>query len=74
MERRRALGAIGWSVVSALYSRDTAWSQTSSPRAGSRDAFLPDRAASAPGVTARDIRIGMTAAFKGTAAGLGTEL
>ena len=29
--------------------------------------------ASAPGVTAREIRIGMSAAFKGTAAGLGTE-
>ena len=74
MKRRRALGAIGWSVVSALYSRDTAWSQTSSPRAGSRDAFLPDRTASAPGITTRDIRIGMTAAFKGANAGLGTEL
>src|SRR5947208_3275473 len=74
MKRRRALRAIGWSVVSALYSRDTAWSQTSSPRAGSRDAFLPDRTASAPGITTRDIRIGMTAAFKGANAGLGTEL
>ncbi|TMQ20950.1 MAG: ABC transporter substrate-binding protein [Candidatus Rokuibacteriota bacterium] len=30
--------------------------------------------ASAPGVTAREIRIGMSAAFKGTAGGLGTEL
>jgi ABC-type branched-subunit amino acid transport system substrate-binding protein len=30
-------------------------------------------APSTPGVTARDIRIGMSAAFKGTAAGLGTE-
>jgi branched-chain amino acid transport system substrate-binding protein len=29
--------------------------------------------ASAPGVTSREIRIGMSAAFKGTAAGLGTE-
>jgi branched-chain amino acid transport system substrate-binding protein len=29
--------------------------------------------ASAPGVTPREIRIGMSAAFKGTAAGLGTE-
>src|SRR2546428_5139263 len=74
MKRRRALGAIGWSVVSALSSRDTAWSQTSSPRAGSRDAFLPDRTASAPGITTRDIRIGMTAAFKGANAGPGTEL
>src|SRR3989441_2571584 len=74
MKRRRALGAIGWSVVSALSSRDTAWSQTSSPRAGPRDAFLPDRTASAPGITTRDIRIGMTAAFKGANAGLGTEL
>src|SRR3970282_1118552 len=26
-----------------------------------------------PGVTAREIRLGMSAAFKGTAAGLGTE-
>jgi ABC-type branched-subunit amino acid transport system substrate-binding protein len=30
--------------------------------------------ASAPGVTAREIRIGMSAAFKGTAAALGTEV
>jgi ABC-type branched-subunit amino acid transport system substrate-binding protein len=30
-------------------------------------------AASAPGVSAKEIRIGMSAAFKGTAAGLGTE-
>jgi ABC-type branched-subunit amino acid transport system substrate-binding protein len=32
------------------------------------------RLASAPGVTLREVRIGMSAAFKGTAAGLGTEL
>src|SRR2546425_11550970 len=74
MERRRALQAIGWGVASALVPREPAWSQGASPRVGSRDAFLPDRMASAPGVTTRDIRIGMTAAFKGTAAGLGTEL
>src|SRR5207249_1662079 len=30
--------------------------------------------ASAPGVSTREIRIGMSAAFKGTAGGLGTEL
>jgi ABC-type branched-subunit amino acid transport system substrate-binding protein len=30
--------------------------------------------ASAPGVSARDVKIGMSAAFKGPAAGLGTEL
>src|SRR3989442_13609084 len=74
MERRRALQAIGWGMASALVPREPAWSQGPSPRAGSRDAFLPDRMASAPGVTTRDIRIGMTAAFKGASAGLGTEL
>jgi ABC-type branched-subunit amino acid transport system substrate-binding protein len=32
------------------------------------------RTASAPGITLEQVRIGMSAAFKGTAAGLGTEL
>jgi branched-chain amino acid transport system substrate-binding protein len=41
-------------------------------RPGSKD--LEQRLASAPGVTVGRIRIGMSAAFKGTAAGLGTEL
>src|SRR3989442_9850727 len=74
MERRRVLRAISWGVASALIPREPAWSQGTGPRASTRDAFLPDRMASAPGVTTRDIRIGMTAAFKGASAGLGTEL
>ncbi|OLC17972.1 MAG: ABC transporter substrate-binding protein [Candidatus Rokubacteria bacterium 13_1_40CM_69_27] len=42
---------------------------------GARELALPEpRTASAPGVSTRDIKIGMSAAFKGTAAGLGTEL
>lgn len=54
------------------------------PRAASAQGASPSRpatrwipseplSASAPGVTAREIRVGMSAAFKGTAAGLGTE-
>src|SRR5262245_58249326 len=75
MRRRRLLQAISWTAASALLSRARGWAQGVSPRAaGTRDAFLPDRMASAPGVTTRDIRIGMTAAFKGASAGLGTEL
>jgi len=75
MERRRLLQAISWGVASTLVPREPVWSQGTSPRAaGARDAYLPDRMASAPGVTTRDIRIGMTAAFKGAAAGLGAEL
>ena len=74
MQRRRMLQAFGFGMASALVPRGRAWAQAPTPRAGARDAFLPDRMASAPGVTTREIRIGMTAAFKGTAAGLGTEL
>jgi ABC-type branched-subunit amino acid transport system substrate-binding protein len=42
--------------------------------AGAATKDLEPRLASAPGVSVGRIRIGMSAAFKGTAAGLGTEL
>jgi ABC-type branched-subunit amino acid transport system substrate-binding protein len=55
----------------------TAWAQGGAVfRGGAAGvaASMEPGTASAPGVTPRQIRIGMSAAFKGTAAGLGTEL
>jgi branched-chain amino acid transport system substrate-binding protein len=67
---RRAFLRVGLGVIgggAALSRGRAAWSQ-----AAPRSAAEPPAAAS-PGVTAREVRIGMSAAFKGTAAGLGTE-
>jgi branched-chain amino acid transport system substrate-binding protein len=61
MERRRFLQLLGGITPTALAT--PAWGQAS--RGGSTGV---------PGVTATEIRIGMSAAFKKTAAGLGTEL
>ena len=72
MERRRLLHALSWGVASALIPREPAWPQSGSGRLPSP--VLPERTGSAPGVTPTEIRIGMSAAFKGSAAGLGTEL
>jgi hypothetical protein len=79
MERRRFLvlaSAVGASGM--LGSRGPAWAQAGAgPRPRSRPGSTPlaeAPTASAPGVSARDIKIGMSAAFKGPAAGLGTEL
>ena len=70
MERRTMLrllsAGIGGGIAGAL-AGPTFGQQA--PRVG---AEAP--AASAPGVSAREVRIGMSAAFKGTAAGLGAEL
>ena len=75
MKRRRVLQAISWAMATAVVPREPAWPQVFSPKpAPGRDAYLPDRMASAPGVSTREVRIGMTAAFKGAAAGLGSEL
>ncbi|HXG02666.1 MAG TPA: ABC transporter substrate-binding protein [Candidatus Binatia bacterium] len=72
MERRRLLQALSWGVASALVPREPAWPQGGTGRMPAP--ALPERTGSAPGVTPTEIRIGMSAAFKGSAAGLGTEL
>ncbi len=69
MERRTAVGVLtGAITMSALGLRGVpARAQGARTREAVTDGGV------APGVTAREIRIGMSAAFKGTAAGLGTE-
>ena len=62
---RFGLGVIGGGAT--LTRGPLAWSQAP-PRPAGEPA-----ASGVPGVTAREVRIGMSAAFKGTAAGLGTE-
>ena len=80
MDRRHFLGLTSGGIIAAagplLGGRGRALAQGASPRAGGRPvAPRPEPPqASAPGVSARDIKIGMSAAFKGAAAGLGTEL
>ena len=74
MNRRRFLELASLAVAA---SPGRAWAQvTGAPRPGAKPASPPVEAptASAPGVSARDVKIGMSAAFKGPAAGLGTEL
>ncbi|HXG14972.1 MAG TPA: ABC transporter substrate-binding protein [Calidithermus sp.] len=72
MERRRLVQALSWALASTLVPREPAWPQSAPGRPAAP--ALPERTASAPGVTPSEIRIGMSAAFKGSAAGLGTEL
>jgi branched-chain amino acid transport system substrate-binding protein len=89
MDRRRFLGltssiaagsiAAGGIVTGGgvLGSCASVWAQVvPAPRPGARPATGPPEppTASAPGVSARDVKIGMSAAFKGAQAGLGTEL
>ena len=62
-------GALG--RVAAARAADTAAPRTSAPTKWIPPIETPG--ASAPGVSATDVRVGMSAAFKGTAAGLGTE-
>jgi branched-chain amino acid transport system substrate-binding protein len=67
MRRRRFLSVMAGSIVLAGTRGVTG--QTVRPSAPeSRGASL-----SAPGISPRDVRIGMSAAFRGTAAGLGAE-
>ena len=73
MKRRAALHLLSTALASGLLGRAApAGAQTASaPPARWVPASAPS--ARAPGVTTREIRIGMSAAFRGTAAGLGTE-
>src|SRR5262245_58049237 len=61
MNRRAFLGFVAGSVTASLARSRDARAQSAPPPG------------SGPGVTAQEIRIGMSAAFRGTAAGLGTE-
>jgi len=81
MNRRRFLGLASGALAAgaALGPRESSWAQAGAPsRSGAKTAAVPPPVgaptASAPGVSARDVKIGMSAAFKGPAAGLGTEL
>src|SRR5712691_10952855 len=66
MERRTVLQILSGALVGGLLPGGSprAWAET--PGRGGT--------ASAPGVTGRDVKIGVSAAFKGPSAGLGTEL
>jgi len=77
MDRRRFLGLTSSIVAggSLAAAGNRAWGQA--PRPGPKPAAASQSeppGASAPGVSARDVKIGMSAAFKGAQAGLGTEL
>ena len=78
MDRRRFLGLTSGIVAGGcLAGSGRAWAQAAPvPRPAPRSGVTPlePPIASAPGVSARDVKIGMSAAFKGAQAGLGTEL
>ncbi len=78
MDRRRFLGLTSGIVAGgSITDYGRAWAQVApAPRPGPRLVAPPSEppVASAPGVSARDVKIGMSAAFKGAQAGLGTEL
>lgn len=75
MKRREFLGILSAGLWGGLLVDDgVARAQGPGPKGPGRAPLAGDTpAASAPGVTATKIKIGMSAAFKGTAAGLGTE-
>ncbi len=89
MDRRQFFSVLTGGIAGGLLLRDgaAAWGQdatsapgvapgggTGGPRGPAAKVVVETPTASAPGVTAREVKIGMSAAFKGAAAGLGTEL
>jgi hypothetical protein len=78
MEWRRFLRVLARGIAGGALLGDsiTAWAQDSaSPKNGAATRYPgEDPTVTAPGVTPGAIKIGMSATFKGTAAGLGTEL
>ncbi|HEV8437026.1 MAG TPA: ABC transporter substrate-binding protein [Methylomirabilota bacterium] len=78
MRRREFLRIVSLGTTGGvLAARASAWAQGIGSRAGApvrAPASGDSPISSAPGVTEREIKIGMSAAFKGSNAGLGTEL
>src|SRR5262245_5044921 len=68
MQRREILKALSGAAIGGVLGRRPAWAQATA-RGG-----VDPRGASALGVNARDLKIGMSAAFRGPSAGLGIEL
>jgi ABC-type branched-subunit amino acid transport system substrate-binding protein len=77
MNRRRFLRFLaGTTATLATAQAASAQPRAPRPRAVPSEPIAPQpvaATASAPGVTPNEIRVGMSAAFRGTAAGLGTE-
>jgi ABC-type branched-subunit amino acid transport system substrate-binding protein len=80
MRRRTVLRLLSTALIPGALGRAAAHA-ADAPRTAAPTRWIPlgdtsasaAPGASAPGVSANDIRVGMSAAFKGTAAGLGTE-
>jgi len=73
MKRRAVIRLLSAALVSGALGRATGAAAQAAPRSPTKWVPIEAPSASAPGVTTREVRIGMSAAFKGTAAGLGTE-
>jgi len=75
MQRRTVLRLLSAALVPGTLGRAAVAAAQAAPSRSAPTKWIPAEApiASAPGVTSKEIRIGMSAAFKGTAAGLGTE-
>jgi ABC-type branched-subunit amino acid transport system substrate-binding protein len=78
MRRRTVLRLLSSALIPGVLGRVAAAraADTAAPRTSAPTKWIPPietPGASAPGVSATDVRVGMSAAFKGTAAGLGTE-
>jgi branched-chain amino acid transport system substrate-binding protein len=69
MQRRAILKALSGAAIGGVFGRRTAWAQA--PARGGVD---PRGAGALGGANARDLKIGMSAAFRGPSAGLGIEL
>jgi ABC-type branched-subunit amino acid transport system substrate-binding protein len=75
MKRRTVVRLLSTALVPGLLGRAATAAAQAPARPAPPTKWIPadTPSASATGVTAKEIRIGMSAAFKGTAAGLGTE-
>jgi branched-chain amino acid transport system substrate-binding protein len=73
MNRRTVLRLLSAALLPGGLARPAMAFAQGASRPATRWVPVEPLSASAPGVSAREIRIGMSAAFRGTAAGLGTE-